>query len=1399
MRLSRNITTSLLFVLFLATSIDTAAQVRIVVQSESGSSLDTFDGTAATKAAVADSSLRNATSFMRLTDIIDVRSLAHRALVIDYADSASALLAMDQLATIDGVVSAEFSQTFSIDASLDDPLADSSLHHALISVPQAWSVTRGTREVRVGLVDTGLYFEHPDLAGQVWINPGEDLNGNGQWDASDLDGIDSDGNGWVDDIRGYDFVDRQEELGPLDFRFRDPDASDDGSGHGTNVAGILAAVADNKIGSAGIAPGVAIVPLRAFAADGIGTDVDIATAIIYGADMGLDVLNLSFGDVYESSLMRTAIEYAASQGTTIVASGGNTGGDQPHYPSDYADVISVVWLNEDGSAAAPRATHGVGIDVGAPGSRIFTTLRPSGDDVTSDSVLYGRRSGSSMAAPLVSGVAALLKSLNPNLRPANIRDIVTASATDIDAPGWDHKTASGRVNALAAVSSILPSRLEISFPTNNTGISSNTDVIGFVLHADLQSWTVQLAAGDSTFDDSQWNTIGGGESQRYDDQLAAIDIDELVDGVYTIRLVVTLRDGRAIEDRQRIYIDRTAPEVSVRYVGPALAGARSGLVVDLGTDDVTTAAIQVHGTTVESERLARIHGLEWIDTSLSGGTLPVEIVVSNTAGLETRIDTVVAVPAARPNTGLFDLEATDVPSGFMLQDVLDLDNDGLREIVFNRFEDGWLGDTLVVAEYSGNTFIPVSVQIANVFPRDAGDMDGDGQVDILTQVGPATLVLEQVNQDGFTLDASLVDTSSLANPSQSEPIWPAAFVDIDSDGADEVLTHNTSAIRILRGATGQFAEVLKIENPTSFAHSELDENSFEQPSILEGDFDGDGLENYLVGDGDGDLIMLEQDGGGSVVTTWTFETDRYSSATRYGAGDFDGDGTTDFVSYTRNWLASTGAGERETDLGIYYFWRSTGDDEFELEYTLGIPGVIDRHGSMGALDVDSDGDDELVLIDSPDLYVLDRLPGGHYSMVYHLAADSVSGPRSATMVVGDFGGAGQESVLFADADGFMKRLTPVSGAAQLPVPEWIAARPLGSESVHLEWASYGADSVTVFVSRSGSSFDPLTTMPDNSILDSTTVSSRYMLAGWFGGIRTALSPVRRVVPHGPAILVNINYPTSESVKLQFNDKLWPGTGSSHFSLTDGNVISVILADGGKSAIISVGDLPTSRSTTLRFLNLVDESGLPVAEDSVSLVFPDISRDFLVLSSWEVNLPDEVILEFSEAVASVPQPGPGNFNVSPVGRIDDVVLDAALPTTIRVTLSDVNMSAFGINPTLTVVDLMSESGKILASEGNTIRLTANATDLENVVIYPNPMDVSLHAEQVRFAGLPAGTSISIISVDGVHLRRFAETESSGEVVWDTRDKNGVLVPSGVYLVRFEHADSKDSVRKVAVIR
>ena len=267
-----------------------------------------------------------------------------------------------------------------------------------VGAPEAWAAGYTGQGVTVAIVDTGVDWDHPDLRTNLFVNPGE-IPGNG---------IDDDGNGWVDDVSGYDFADND----------ADPN---DVSGHGTHVAGTIAA-ANNGFGATGIAPGSTILPVRVLGAGGSGSSIDVAAGIRYAADMGADIINLSLGGGY-SRAIDSAVEYANALGSLIVAAAGNESSSTPGYPARFSayrdNVISVGAFRSSGRLAGFSNDVGSSgsVQVDAPGVGIFSSYVGGG---------YASMSGTSMAAPHVAGMAALILSANPNLTSPELRNLLAA-------------------------------------------------------------------------------------------------------------------------------------------------------------------------------------------------------------------------------------------------------------------------------------------------------------------------------------------------------------------------------------------------------------------------------------------------------------------------------------------------------------------------------------------------------------------------------------------------------------------------------------------------------------------------------------------------------------------------------------------------------------------------------------------------------------------------------------------------------------------------------------------------------------------------------------------------------------------------------------------------------------
>jgi subtilisin family serine protease len=328
-----------------------------------------------------------------------------------------------------------------------DPLTSKQWGMNQMGVPNSWSKTKGIADVVVAVIDTGVDYTHEDLVDNIWHNPGE-TGQDAQGHDKATNGIDDDGNGYVDDVIGWDFASNDNK--PYDFTagMMDMLMSGGNPGHGTHCAGNVAARADNGKGIAGVAPGVRIMPLRFITEKGQGTTADAVKAINYAVKMGAKVMSNSWGsegddDSGETTALKDAITNAMNAGVLFVAAAGNghqgVGYDndtdsKPGVPASYEmdNIISVAAINEQG-ALGSFSNWGVRtVDIAAPGVKVFSTVTQSQkySDTVIDipGMLTATWDGTSMACPHVAGAAALYMSINPGKDWRAVKDAILATA-----------------------------------------------------------------------------------------------------------------------------------------------------------------------------------------------------------------------------------------------------------------------------------------------------------------------------------------------------------------------------------------------------------------------------------------------------------------------------------------------------------------------------------------------------------------------------------------------------------------------------------------------------------------------------------------------------------------------------------------------------------------------------------------------------------------------------------------------------------------------------------------------------------------------------------------------------------------------------------------------------------
>ncbi len=356
-----------------------------------------------------------------------------------------------------------FASQWSLDNARQTIQGVTGTYDADIDATEAWDVTTGVSSVAVAVIDTGVDLAHPELSGQIWKNPGESGSG------KETNGRDDDGNGYVDDWRGWDWA--AGDNNPADEH-----------GHGTHVAGTIAAKGNNASGIAGLAWGSRIMALRVADPNGYSSDSLIASAVAYAGDNGARVVNISMSGPGSSTVIAQAV--AAASNTVFAVAAGNGGGDSvgddndasPQFPCSVTSLnLLCVAATDNVDALARFSNFGdTSVDLAAPGVGILSTY-PGGT--------LAWMSGTSMASPHVAGALALVRSVSPSMTPTQVREALLGA---VEArPALSGKVASGgrlnalrslRVTAIAAPASLTGS-VVATFPADVKGVTTASFVL----------------------------------------------------------------------------------------------------------------------------------------------------------------------------------------------------------------------------------------------------------------------------------------------------------------------------------------------------------------------------------------------------------------------------------------------------------------------------------------------------------------------------------------------------------------------------------------------------------------------------------------------------------------------------------------------------------------------------------------------------------------------------------------------------------------------------------------------------------------------------------------------------------------------------------------------------------
>ncbi|MCG9128146.1 S8 family serine peptidase [Candidatus Poribacteria bacterium] len=1132
-------------------------------------------------------------------------------------------------------VEMNYLKQYCYDVEVSDPSYSKQWNLSAINIPEAWKIEQGRKTVTVAVVDSGIIMNHPDLKNQLWNNS----------DEIPLNGIDDDQNGYVDDLNGWDFSDAPTLPGQGDWINRD-NSPDDETGHGTHVSGIIAAETDNDLGIAGIAPNCKIMTLRAGFRIGLGSFLqndDVAAAIVYAADNGANVINLSLGDTVNAFLISAAVEYAFNRGCVLVAAAGNSPEPGAYYPAALNEVISVASI--DNNLQLGNSNFGSSIDIAAPGEDIIST--DFNLQETSIQEGYRIRSGTSMATAHVSGVAALLISANPLCDNLQIQQWLKSAATELSI---SNLVGAGVVDAYRTLTNQLQLKSQILFTSNSDekgviNINGTAGGNGFI-HFWLEYGVTEIP--------DVWYPIGYPKTEQiYNSFLQEFDTSELDVGIYTVRLSVKGED-RTIRDKRVIEIQHSPPVISEHEAGIWLNGENLDSIVIWKTDVLSNGFLELYNEGINSSQIETSflqivnsdsvnlqHIVNLSSIGLSTGDYSYRLKSLNRNG-KLRIDDNGGnfYPLNITNQKIQPYYLTQSTSADIGMHAIvspkDLDSNGKLEIIGIEIGPHSQSVPLIYEMENYNFIMTASLEhtVSRIWTY--GDSDNDGLIEILCNERDTTFLLEQSKKGEYPNNRIW----------ELQGIWGGIIVDADYDGTPEIYSRHDSSNSIWVHEyynNSHYRLIAKLENTTKGINTIGTRFAF-------GDHDGDGSIEILTGDVDGDIYIYENKGDNTYQLTWENRLND-GIPQLFASGDLDGDRKPEFVIGSKVWTTLFDLPRQHWLITIY---STKGDDRYDIVWEQRIRELRDVDSGLTIGDINNDGLNELCIAVSPNFYLI-KFDGSSYRPIWYHPASQTFNP-----IVADLDNDNLNELIFNSDDSLNSYSSiDTKGRNEYISPPWnLNARPLDENTIRLDWQpSENHKSYIIYRGETKDNLEQIRMdVTEKSFIDKGLIKGESY---WYAiksvsesGKQSVISEIVKCVPSLPVEVISAVVSPQNQLIIKFNStmnitasnparyilhQINDSSTNNSFStnLTEKFVpISAILDQSHTRVVLTFanGVLKEGDSYKIETIKLSDKNGSSIIESS---------RFF----------PVETDLGTTNKIIVYPNPAKGNqitFNKLPVG-------------------------------------------------------------------------------------------------------------------------------------------------------
>ncbi len=1174
--------------------------------------------------------------------------------------------------------------------------------------------------------------------------------------------------------------------------------------HGTAVAGIIAAIANNGIGISGVAPKVKVMNLRAFDPDGYGEEDDVAAAILYAIDNGAKVINMSFGDVSYSYVLRDVIRYAYSQNVVMAASSGNDGITSLHYPSSYDEVISVGNSTQEDYVSA-NSNYGSTLDLVAPGTDVITTARKN---------TYASFSGTSAAAPFVSAAAGLILS-QKSFSNEEVKQILKSTCDDINSSGWDIKSGAGRLNLFKALKTLAPSIVKFDYPTQDFATSKDSvNISATILSPYFQSFDLMFGVG---LNPDSWQTLLSDQrNQIYNQSIANIDLPTQTDTLFTLRIIVYQTNGFPKEERINFSRITKQPKGELISIFPAYYGDKPTFTAALYSDVPAIAKMYYRkANNGENYRFVSLDGFatnNFFVKQLHYGFIPKGIVepdteyeiyfeIENQLGNSTKLmDN--GNPFVLKSSDFFHLQSFQeksytLPPGSLFESTFELDSSRAKFILLRENSDP-MHTFLYKFENDGFTKI-ITDTLKERIPKAVGDFNRNGKLDVLALWSRNGFIMEQKEKNSTKfVDKQLFDKSTF---------WPIFAQDVDGDSVYEVgaLTDDStiSVYKVNSDLSLSLWQTLKNFSPVFNYGNELN-----SPYCVIDDLNKNGKPELWFLDREGDIFSYELNPSGKFIPYISASTGFESSSNQIAVGDFDNDGT--------NELAVLVHSIAEIDIASFNIlevlkldYSATNNPKLNISFSNAFVDPAKEFGSsfqrrQSAIKfVNIDNQQRLVLFSFPYSYILSK--NSNTSSTDFIYFDETT--NSNSIFNGNLSSQRSNEIAFPRTD---KIVFLASEFSSQYLPTDLAGYSIDSSSVYLKWKSSGSSSIYRGDSPDTTLFVKIGTADGNYFTDHSVIlnHSYYYTIKDSLNLQKSYSAILEVYHHKTAVAMSAKIVSPFSIDLRFNDKIKTVVENiESFRLVNDNgnlAAHSVSASSSYSYLISFPKELSVGENKLLVSDLSDFYNSPIKSDTLTVNYtPTVRTDNFFITSHKILSPYKISLQFNLSVDTVSVLNRTNYEVIPANPISSIELNES--KSVIVNFKN-RIGATGIEYKLVCKNIFSNKSNgslvIESGAGSEVILVDNAANLDNIFVYPSPAKIS--GGGVTFANLPQYAEIIIYTLSGSKINDIFENDGNGGLTWDFRDLHGNQVNTGIYLYLIKQLDGtkteiSQKIGKLAVVR